>query len=38
MMDFDATSPYPSAMWDEKSVYFKTESGFALNHIWMMFM
>ena len=29
MMDYDATSLYPSAMWDENSVYPKTESGFA---------
>ena len=29
MMDFDATSLYPSAMWDEKSVYSKIETGFA---------
>ena len=29
MMDFDATSLYPSAVWDEKSVYPKIESGFA---------
>ena len=28
-MDFDATSLYPSAMWDENSVYPKTETGFA---------
>ena len=28
-MDFDATSLYPSVMWDEKSVYPKIESGFA---------
>ena len=28
MMDFDATSLDPSAMWDEKSVCPKTESGF----------
>ena len=28
-MDFDATSLYPSAMWDEKSVYPKIETGFA---------
>ena len=28
-MDFDATSVYPSAMWDEKSVYPKIETGFA---------
>ena len=28
-MDFDATSFYPSAMWDEKSVYPKIETGFA---------
>ena len=29
MMDFDAGSLYPSAMWDEKSVYPKIETGFA---------
>ena len=29
MMDFDATSPYPSATWDENSVYPKKETGFA---------
>ena len=29
MMDFDATSLYPSAMWDENSVYPKIESGSA---------
>ena len=28
-MDFDATSLYPSGMWNEKSVYPKTETGFA---------
>ena len=28
MMDFVATSLYPSAMWDEKSVYPKIKSGF----------
>ena len=28
-MDFDATSLYPSAMWDENSVYPKIEIGFA---------
>ena len=28
MMDFDATSLYP-AMWDEKSIYPKKETGFA---------
>ena len=28
-MDFNAISLYPSAMWDEKPVYPKTESGFA---------
>ena len=28
-MIFDATNFYPSHMWDEKSVYPKTESGFA---------
>ena len=29
MMAFDATSLYPSAMWDKKSVYPKIETGFA---------
>ena len=29
MMDFDATSLYPSAIWDEKFVYPKIETGFA---------
>ena len=29
MMGFDAISLYPSAMWDEYSVYPKTETGFA---------
>ena len=28
-MDFDATCLYPSAKWDENSVYPKTETGFA---------
>ena len=28
-MDFDATSLYPSAMWDQNSVFPKTENGFA---------
>ena len=28
-MDFDAPSLYPSAMWDENSVYPKIETGFA---------
>ena len=28
-MDFDATSLYPSAMWDKNSVYPKRETGFA---------
>ena len=27
-MDYDATSLYPSAMWDEKSVYSKIDGGF----------
>ena len=27
-MDFDATSLYPSAMWDEDSVYPEIEKGF----------
>ena len=30
MMDFDATSLYPSAMWDEDSVHPKIENGFAV--------
>ena len=29
MMDYDGNSLYPSAMWDESSVYPKIESGFA---------
>ena len=29
MMDFDATSLYPSAMWDQNSVYPKIKNGFA---------
>ena len=29
MMDFDATSLYPSAMWDKNSVYLKIEAGIA---------
>ena len=28
-MNYGAASLYPSAMWDEKSVYRKIESGFA---------
>ena len=28
-MDYDATRLYPSAMWDEKSVYPEKETGFA---------
>ena len=28
MMGFDATSLYPSAMWDEKSLFSQIESGF----------
>ena len=27
-MDYDATNLYPSAMWDENSVYPKVETGF----------
>ena len=30
-MNFDGTSLYPSALWDEKSVYPKIESGFDFN-------
>ena len=29
LWDFDATSLYPSAMWDEKSVYPRIETGYA---------
>ena len=29
MMDFDATTLYPSAMWEENRVYLKKETGFA---------
>ena len=28
-MDFDATSSYPSAMWDKNSLYPKIETGYA---------
>ena len=28
-MDFDAPSLYPSAMWDENTVFLKMEPGFA---------
>ena len=39
MMGFEATSLYPSAMWDEKSVYPKRETGFAfephMNNIYV---
>ena len=39
MMDFDATSLYPSAMWDQNSVYPKIETGFAfkphLNNVYV---
>ena len=38
-MDFDAKSLYPSAMWDEKSVYPKIETGFAfkphMNYVYV---
>ena len=30
MMDFDASSLYTLAMWDEKSVYLKIETGFTV--------
>ena len=33
MMDFDASSFYPSAMWDKNSIYPKVESGFGSNSI-----
>ena len=29
LWDFDATSLYPSAMWDEKSIYPRIETGFS---------
>ena len=29
MMHFDATSLYPSAMWDKNSAYAKIETGYA---------
>ena len=29
MMDYDGTSLYPSAMWDDDSIYPKTETGYA---------
>ena len=29
LWDFDSVSLYPSAMWDEKSIYPKTETGYA---------
>ena len=29
MMDFDGNTLYPSAMWDENSLFPKIESGFA---------
>ena len=39
-MDFDATSLYPSAMWDENSVYPKIETGFVskpnMNHVYVV--
>ena len=28
-MDLDASSLYPSAMWDKGSIYLKIETGFA---------
>ena len=38
-MDFDATSLYPSAMWDENSMFPKIETGFAfrphMNHVYV---
>ena len=39
MSDFDATPLYPSAMWEEKSVHPKIETGFAfkphLNNVFV---
>ena len=29
LWDFDATSLYPSAMWDENSIYPRIETGYA---------
>ena len=38
-MDFDATSLYPGAMWDENSVYPKIENGFAFKpHLNVVFV
>ena len=38
-MDFDASRLYPFAMWDEKSVYPKIETGLAfkphMNHVYV---
>ena len=31
LMDFDATSLYPSAMWDDNSIYPTGKSGFSFN-------
>ena len=31
LWDFDAVRLYPSAMWDEKSIYPRIETGYALN-------
>ena len=33
-MDYDATSLYLSAMWDEKPVYPKTETGFVFKQYY----
>ena len=32
-LDFDATSLYPSAMWDKNSVYSKKKKDLLLNHL-----
>ena len=32
LWDFDAVSLYPSAMWDEKSIYPKIETGYAFTN------
>ena len=37
-MDFDATSLYPSCLWDNNSVFLKNKLDLLLNNRWVMFM
>ena len=37
-MDFDASSLYPSAMWDKNSAYPKLKTVFAFKPIRIMFL